>query len=110
MSISSWQDGCEEFKAYKREIQEKQARFLVQEQDLQGSLRRVEEQQAVRASLERYCHNVREQLTAFDLPMKRLALEALNIQATWAPGEPIRITGNIPVDDAITPSTPWCAW
>lgn len=100
----------EEFKTYKREIQDKQARLLAQEQDLQESLRRVAEQQAVLESLETYCHNVRAELTTFDLPMKRVALEALNIQATWAPGEPIRITGNIPVDDAITPSTPWCAW
>jgi hypothetical protein len=29
---------------------------------------------------------------------KREALEALDIRVTWAPGEPIRIEGNIPPD------------
>jgi site-specific DNA recombinase len=101
----------DEFKAYKLDIQKRRAMLLAEEESIQESLRRVADHEAHMESLKTYCRQVRSQLKSLDIPMKRLALEALDIQVTWTPGEPIRIDGGIPLDNiaSITPlahSTP----
>jgi hypothetical protein len=45
-----------------------------------------------------YCARVRERLQTFDVAEKRLAFEALDIRVTWTPGQPLTVTGTIPLD------------
>jgi len=47
------------------------------------------------------CAHVRERLQTFDEREKRLALEALDIRATWAPNQPLAIQCSIPLSDIV---------
>ncbi len=44
-----------------------------------------------------YCSRVYQRLETFNNAEKRLALDALNIQVRWIPGEPLTLEGSIPV-------------
>jgi len=101
----------DEFKTYKQDIQKRRPMLLAKEESIQESLRRVADHEAHMESLKTYCRQVQSQLTSLDIPMKRVALEALDIQVTWTPGEPICIAGGIPSNDTAAlaspaPSTP----
>jgi hypothetical protein len=63
----------------------------------------AQQSQAKARDILTYCLQVKERLHTFDMPHKRQALEAPDIRATWAPGEPIHIDRSIPID--ITMST-----
>ena len=52
-------------------------------------------------SLISYCAHVRERLQTFDEREKRLALEALDIRATWAPHQPLTIPCSIPLREMV---------
>jgi chromosome segregation ATPase len=96
----------DEFKTYKLDIQKRRAILLAEEESIQESLRRVADQEAYMESLKTYCRQVQSQLTSLDIHKKRLALEALDIQVTWTPGEPIRIDGGIPLDNIASIAPP----
>ena len=64
---------------------------------LDDQKRSLEQARIETASLMEYCERVRSNLRRFTIAEKRLALDALNIVATWNPGEPLEIQGSIPV-------------
>jgi hypothetical protein len=56
-------------------------------------------------ALTEYCARVRQGLQTFDHEQKRIALDALDIRATWTPGQPLAIQGSIPLETiALMPS------
>jgi site-specific DNA recombinase len=91
----------DEFKIYKLDIQERRAMLLAEEESIQESLRKVADHEVHMEFLKTYCRHVQSQLKTLDIPVKRLALEAFEIQATWTPAEPIRIAGSVPIDDIV---------
>jgi site-specific DNA recombinase len=87
-----------ELKAKKLDIAERKQRLLTQQQAVETAMQSVQQAQARTRDILTYCLHVKERLRTSDMAKKREALEALDIRVTWAPGEPIRIEGNIPPD------------
>ncbi len=52
-----------------------------------------------------YCARVRSRLLTFSCMEKRLALQALEIQVTWAAEQPLTIQGSIPLEGEIMSNT-----
>ena len=94
--------GFEEFKGYKLDIQERRAMLEAQKQVIQESLQQLTQHEASVKSLTAYCEQVQSQLKVFDIPMKRVALEALHIEVRWTPGEALQITGSIPLENIVS--------
>jgi site-specific DNA recombinase len=88
----------DDFKVYKGDIDARREQIEAQQQELDTRIAQVAQAETDIHTLIAYCERVRANLTTFDIPTKRLALEALNIQVSWTPGERPRITGKIPVD------------
>jgi hypothetical protein len=95
----------EEFRGYKLNIQERRGMLQSQEQALEASLQKLVKHEAHLASLTTYCQRVHANLQTFDIPMKRMALDALDIRVAWIPGQPLQITGSIPLSNTVS-STP----
>ena len=92
-----------ELKAKKLDITDRRQRLLTQQEEVETAIHAVQQDQARRQDILTYCLRVKERLHTMDMPHKREALEALDIRVFWAPGEPIRIKGSIPID--VTAST-----
>jgi hypothetical protein len=48
-----------------------------------------------------YCARVRERLQTFDLEEKRMALQALAVQVTWAIDQPWQVKGSLPLEEGV---------
>jgi site-specific DNA recombinase len=88
----------DDFKHKKAEVDARRA-------SAEQELARLDEQQDLierahveTAYLTEYCARVRSKLQHFTLEEKRLALEALNVTATWHPEKPLAVRGSIPMD------------
>src|SRR5262249_44980632 len=90
-----------ELKAKKLDITERKQRLLAQKEAVDAARYAVHEAKARRQDILTYCLRVKERLTTLDVLYKRQALEALDIRVTWAPGEPIRIDGCIPMGSIV---------
>lgn len=86
-----------ELKAKKLDIAERTQRLLAQQETAETLLHAAEDAHAQRQEILLYCLQVKERLSSLNMPSKREALAALDIRATWSPGEPIHIEGNIGV-------------
>jgi site-specific DNA recombinase len=90
-----------ELKAKKLDITERQRRLLAQQEAVDAAMHVAHEATARTRDILTYCLRIKEQLTPLDVPRKRQALEALNVHVTWAPGEPIRFEGDIPMGNIV---------
>lgn len=84
-----------ELKGYKEEISARRGSLQAQETELQARLEAIALVGQKTESLIVYCERVKENLKTFDFNEKRLALEALDIRATWTPGQPLDIQASI---------------
>jgi site-specific DNA recombinase len=95
----------DELKGYRAEIVTRRQSLLVQQAALQARLQGIGEAIGQVEALVGYCERVRQRLHTFDILEKRLALDALDIQVTWTPGQPLAIQGTIPLGEIVpTPS------
>lgn len=97
-----------ELKGYKAEISARRGSLQAHKAELQARLAAIQQATAKTESLVAYCERVRANLKSFSFEEKRLALEALDIRATWTPGQPLTIQGTIPLDGKIMPSASRC--
>jgi len=95
-----------QFQGYKAEIEMRRQGLLAQQLECERRQSEAHELLQHGQTLIDYCGRVREHLKAFTFEEKRLAFEALDLQITWTPGEPLRIQACIPMDPIL--STPFC--
>jgi site-specific DNA recombinase len=88
-----------ELKAYRADIAARRQGLHEQQQSVQAQLDSVHQGMAQVVGLIDYCARVRASLQTFDVTEKRLALQALAIQATWASDQPLQITGSLPLEE-----------
>jgi site-specific DNA recombinase len=88
-----------ELKAYRAEIAARRQGLQDQEQSLHAQLASVQHGVHQVEALISYCTRVRQQLQTFDINEKRLALQALAIQVTWAMEQPLQVKGTLPLDE-----------
>jgi chromosome segregation ATPase len=95
----------DELKGYRAEIATRRQSVLAQLARLQARLEGIGQALGQVEALIGYCERVRQRLHTFDTLEKRLALDALNIQVTWTPGQPLAIQCTIPLGEIVpTPS------
>jgi site-specific DNA recombinase len=87
-----------ELKGYRAEIETRRQSLLAQQATCQAKLEAIGQAVGRVEALIDYCARVRERLQTFDVAEKRLAFEALDIRVTWTPGQPLTMTGTIPLD------------
>jgi site-specific DNA recombinase len=97
-----------ELKAYRADIAARRQGLHEQQQSVQAQLDSVHQGMAQVAGLIDYCARVRASLQTFDVTEKRLALQALAIQATWASDQPLQITGSLPLEEETIASNAHC--
>jgi site-specific DNA recombinase len=85
------------FKAKKADITTQQAALEAELARVTVQQRQLEQRDAETTMLVSYIARVRDRLTTFTFAEKRLALEALNITATWQHAHPLHIQESIPV-------------
>jgi hypothetical protein len=90
-----------ELKGYRAEIAARQESLLTEHDALQRQLEATGEAVQQVDALMAYCARVRRRLQAFDQAEKHQAIEALNIQVSWTPGQPFVIQGSIPVGEIV---------
>jgi cytochrome c556 len=90
-----------ELKSYRGEIGARRQSLFKQQQELQEKLDSIGQAVEHVEALLGYCERVRQRLQTFNAEEKRLALEALNVQVRWTPGEPLQIEGSIPLGDIV---------
>jgi hypothetical protein len=94
-----------ELKGYRAEIAARRQALHDQAQAWQTKMEAIGQAAGQVGMLIDYCARVRQNLTTFDAADKRRALEALGVQVTWTPGQPLIIKGRIPLGDiALHPS------
>jgi site-specific DNA recombinase len=100
---------ADELKAYRHDIQRGRTALQGQLAELDARLAGAVDAANQVAALTGYCARVRQRLQTFDVAEKRVALEALNIQSSWARGERLVIEGSIPLDGgSVAANTPRC--
>jgi site-specific DNA recombinase len=95
-----------ELQGYRAEIDARRQSLLREHADCQRQLDAVGIAGLEMDALTAYCARVREQLQTFTHDEKRVALKALAIRASWAPGQALAIHGSIPMGE-IVDNTPW---
>jgi site-specific DNA recombinase len=90
-----------ELKTYRADIEARRQSLLVEHTNSQAKLDAIGRAVGLVEVLIDYCARVRQRLQTFDEAEKRLALAALDIRATWTPGQPLAIQGSIPLDEAV---------
>jgi site-specific DNA recombinase len=96
----------EQLKAYLAPLAAQRARGEAQRQAVEARLAGLARGRVPVATLVDYCVRVRQRLTTFSVEEQRRTLQALDIRVTWTPGQPLAITGRIPLG-AIVHGTPW---
>ncbi|MDQ3831693.1 MAG: recombinase family protein [Candidatus Tectomicrobia bacterium] len=94
-----------ELRGYRAEIETRRQPLLAEQATYQRQLDAVGVAVQHVEALTGYCERVRQRLQTFDHQEKRVALEALDIRASWTPGQSLTIQGTIPID-AIVDNTP----
>jgi hypothetical protein len=93
--------GLPELQEYRRQIGTRRQQLQARQAALHAETGAIGETVGQVESLISYCEHVRERLHTFDEREKRLALEALDIRATWAPNQPLTIQGSIPLSEIV---------
>jgi hypothetical protein len=88
-----------ELKAYRAEIAARRQELLDQQDRLHAQRGQAQHSVQQVETLIRYCQRVRERLQRFDGDEKRLALQALAIQVTWAIDRALSIRGSVPLEE-----------
>jgi site-specific DNA recombinase len=89
---------ADELKYYRLDIEARRSAVHGQLAELDATFAGALEAAGQVAALTDYCERVHQALQTFEAAEKRVALEALNIQATWAPAERLTIEGSIPLE------------
>jgi site-specific DNA recombinase len=87
-----------DFKAKKADVDARRASIAQELARLDEQQQRLIETTLETAAIEEYCARVRSNLKEFTIEEKRQALEALNVQAVWLPGQPLKMRAGIVVD------------
>lgn len=90
-----------ELKVYRAEVNARRQSILTEHAARQARLERIGAAVGQVETLIGYCARVRQALQTFDGAEKRHTLEALDIRVRWTPGQPLRIQGTIPLDEAV---------
>jgi hypothetical protein len=94
-----------ELKAYRAEIQQRRQALHAQRAQCEAEVARFRSNIVRVDQLIDYRARVRSRLQTFSCAEKRLALQALDIQATWSAEMPLTIQGSIPIEGEIMYST-----
>jgi site-specific DNA recombinase len=87
----------ETFKARTAEVETAKAHIAAELATMDATVQQRQASIATIAGLRDYCASVRERLQRFTPEEQRLAVEALDVRVTWTPGEPLAMTGAIPL-------------
>jgi chromosome segregation ATPase len=90
-----------ELKGYRADITARRQSLFKQQRELEEKLDSIGQAVEHVEALLGYCERVRQRLQTFSAEEKRLALEALNVQVRWTPGEPLHIEGSIPLGEIV---------
>jgi chromosome segregation ATPase len=93
--------GLPELKEYRREIGTRRQQLQDRRAAIHAEVEAIGQTSGQLESLISYWIQVRQRLQTFDEREKRLALEALDIRATWTPNQPVAIQGSIPLSDIV---------
>ncbi|HEY7491474.1 MAG TPA: recombinase family protein [Candidatus Tectomicrobia bacterium] len=92
----------EELKGFRAGITTTRERLLGERVSRQAQLETLATVGTKTDSLVAYCARVRQKLGTFTMADKQAALEALDIQATWASGQELRVRGSIPHEPIVS--------
>jgi hypothetical protein len=98
----------DELKGYRAEIATRRQSVLIQQAALQVKLEGIGEAIGQVDALIGYCERVHQRLHTFDILEKRLALDALDIQVIWTPGQSLAIQGTIPLGEIVPTPARMC--
>ncbi len=90
-----------ELKVYRAEVNGRRQSLLAEQAERQARLELIGAAVGQVETLINYCARVRQELQTFDGAEKRHTLEALDIRASWTPGQPLAIQGTIPLDETV---------
>jgi site-specific DNA recombinase len=90
----------DELKGFRAEIEARRQSLLGERQRLESAIAGIDQAVNHVDTLLGYCERVKQALQTFDEAEKRLALAALDIRATWIPGQPLAIQGSIPLEES----------
>ncbi len=93
-----------DFKTKKTEVEVRRTSAEQELARLEAEQCLIEQAELEMSSLMDYCARVRQELPPYTMEEKRRALEALNITATWRPGELPEIKGSILIAIAVNTS------
>ena len=93
--------GLLELQAYRREMGTRRQQVQDRRAALPAEAEAIGQTSGQLESLISSGAHVRERLQTFDEREKRVALEALDIRATWGPHQPLAIQGSIPLSDMV---------
>ena len=96
--------GLEELRQYRYDIGIRRNRLLEERNSTCQRIAVAEQAKAQVAQLTDYVTRIAHRLSRFSYEEKRLALDALNVQVTWAVDQDIAKTGAIPLE--VAPSIP----
>jgi site-specific DNA recombinase len=86
-----------ELKAYRADIEARRQSLIEEQAACQRQLDAIRVAIQDVEALTAYCARVCQRLQAFDHAEKLVALQALDIQVSWMPGQPFTIQGSIPM-------------
>jgi site-specific DNA recombinase len=89
----------DELKQHRAALVTRRKSLKDQHAQLEAELNRVQSNMHHVDQLIEYCARVRKRLQTFSFEEKRLALEALDIQATWAADQALSVRGSIPMGE-----------
>ena len=87
----------DDLKGYRAEISSRRESLLSAHAACQRQLEAIGAAVQLVDALTEFCAGVRQRLQTFEEAEKRQAIEALNLQVSWTPGQPFVIEGSIPV-------------
>jgi hypothetical protein len=96
----------EELKGFRAQIAETRKSLQAQLARLADERATLQEAMTKVDSLVTYCVRVRQRMTTFDLGEKRYAMEALDVQVTWTPGQLPEVYATVTADNAIESTAP----
>jgi site-specific DNA recombinase len=92
----------DEYKMRRAEVAATRQTLQAEREDVERQVEAIHLARGRVESLTSYCTRVWQQLATFSAEERRLALEALDVRATFDPDQPLRITGAIPLDDIMS--------